>query len=590
MGDRSCGSVLPGADAPTVSMKNGEARVNEMAVSKLPAGTAALTKGLKLLDIVADAERPLQFSQLLACTDFSQPTFARILRTLIAFGLVRRDQASGCYLLGHRFLQLSRKVWESFDLSAFAAPVQRDLSAKLGETVTLFVLDGEQVRYIDEQSGIGLGVRIDPGLRVPLHATAAGKALLAFHEPAVTRALLNALSLAPCTDKTITARDKLQAELTLTRARGYAIALEEYLPGVHSVAVAIIGKDGVPIGGLAVHAPSSRMNETTVHAVGRDLIAAARRITGAAGSVAVTSSPRPRARDDAGALKLRCVLPWGAQLGESPLWHPGEKVLYWVDILKPSVCRFDPVSGENYARDIGKLVSAILPVADGRLLLATQDGLEWFDFAAATLSPFVDPEREMSHNRLNDARIGPDGAIWIGSMCLDASRPSGALYRVSRDGRFAVKETGIAVSNGLGWSPDRRTFYFVDSVTGQIFAYDFAFDEGALSNKRVFARIPQTEGRPGGLAVDCDGGVWVAIWDGWRVDRYRPDGSFDRAVHLPVPRPTSLCFAGEDLATLYITSARTRLPLEVLSEAPLSGGLFACTPGRVGQHGHCFLG
>ena len=562
--------------------------MNKVAASPVPAGAAALSKGLTLLDIVADAEPPLRFAQLHARTDFSKPTFARILRTLIAFGLVRRDEGSGCYLLGHRFLQLSQKVWENFDLSAFAAPVQRDLSAKLGETVTLFILDGERVRYIDECSGIGLGVRIDPGLRVPLHATAAGKVLLAFHEPAVTHALLNTLRLTPCTDKTITAIEKLQAELTLTRARGYALSIEEHLPGVHSVAVAIIGREASPIGGIAVHAPSSRMSETTMHTVGRELIAAARRVTGAAGAVGVTSFPRPRAQENASTLQLRCALPCGAQLGESPLWHPLEKTLYWVDILKPSVCRFDPASGENDTRDIGKLVSAVLPVADGRLLLATQDGLEWFDFASAALKSFVNPEAEIPQNRLNDAKVGPDGAIWIGSMRMDASRPSGALYRVRADGGVTTQETALAVSNGLGWSPDRRTFYFIDSVAGQIFAYDFAADSGEIANKRVFATVAQSEGRPDGMAVDCDGGVWVAIWDGWRVNRYRSDGRFDYAIHLPVPRPTSLCFAGEDLATLYITSARTRLPIEVLSEAPLSGGLFACTPGVVGQREHLF--
>lgn len=279
---------------------------------------------------------------------------------------------------------------------------------------------------------------------------------------------------------------------------------------------------------------------------------------------------------------LECVLPWGAQLGESPVWHSSENKLYWVDILKPSVCRFDPKSGSNDSCDVGKLVSAVMPTNDGRLLLATQDGLEWLDFASAQLTPFMHPERDVAGNRLNDAKVGPGGAVWVGSMRLDASQPTGGLYRVTNDGNFTVKETGIAVSNGLGWSPDSRVFYFVDTVLGVIYAYDTEPGIGTLTNKRIFATIPESEGRPDGLTVDQDGGVWIAIWDGWRVNRYLPDGTLDRVIDLPVPRPTSVTFGGENLDTLYITSARTRLPAATLAEAPLSGGLFTCKPGEKG--------
>lgn len=133
-----------------------------------------------------------------------------------------------------------------------------------------------------------------------------------------------------------------------------------------------------------------------------------------------------------------------------------------------------------------------------------------------------------------------------------------------------------------GLESDSSTFYFVDTVPGIIYAYDFDAREGSIANRRVFVTVPEAEGRPDGLAVDADGGVWCAIWDGWRVNRYRPDGRLDRAVELPVPRPTSVAFGGDELATLFITSARTRLPASTLTEAPLSGGIFACNPGARG--------
>lgn len=545
----------------------------------VPSGTAALAKGLTLLDMVADAETPMRFADLLRQSGLPKPTFARILRTLIAFGLVRQNEERGTYVIGPRFLELSHRVWDTFDLPTAAAPELERLSAELGETVALCKLDGEHVLYIDERSGDGLGVRVDTGRRAPLHCTAAGKVLLAFQEPGFARALLERLVLERFTAHTITGIEALQADLTLTRARGYSVSYEEHLAGVNSVAVAIAGKDGTPIGALVTLGPSSRLDASHIHPVGRELIAAARRITGAAGAIAISSRPRPRSSQSQTPDDLACVLPWGAQLGEAPVWDPVTRKLCWVDILHPAVYRFDPESGRNEICETGKLVSAVMPCADGRLVAATQDGIEFLDFASGRLDTLVDPEAGIQENRLNDAKVGPGGAIWVGSMRLDASKPSGALYRVGADGTVARKESGISVGNGMAWSPDNSVFYFVDTVPGLIYAYDFQPGEGVLANRRVLARIPEAEGRPDGIAVDSDGGIWCAIWDGWRVNRYLPDGRLERSIDLPVPRPTSIAFGGDDMATLYITSARTRLPASTLSEAPLSGGLFACRPG-----------
>ncbi|MBB3595060.1 sugar lactone lactonase YvrE/DNA-binding IclR family transcriptional regulator [Rhizobium sp. BK529] len=555
-----------------------------------PGGTAALAKGLTLLDMVADAPEPLRFAELLRASGLPKPTFARILRTLIAYGLVRQDEARGTYVLGQRFLEMSHRVWESFDLASAAASELERLAGELGETVALCKLDGVMALYLAERSGAGLSVRVEVGRRVPLHSTAPGKALLAFQDPAVGRALIERLTLDRYTSHTITAMEPLQADLTLTRARGYSISYEEHLPGVNSVAAPVMGRDNTPIGVLVALGPSSRLDAANIHPAGRELIAAARRITGAAGAVAISSRPRPRTATGRPMAELSCVLPWGAQLGESPAWHKSERALYWVDILHPAVHRFDPVTGRNETCETGKLVSAVIPVAADRLLVASQDGMEWLDFASGRLTPFASPEAGISDNRLNDAKCGPDGAIWVGSMRIDASKPTGALYRIGADGAAERKEGGIIVSNGLGWSPDGRTFYFVDTVPGLIHAYDCDPSTGALGIRREFARIPVSDGRPDGLAVDAEGAVWCAIWDGWSVRRYLPDGRLDQNIELPVPRPTSVAFGGEDLSTLYITTARTRLPATTLADAPLSGGLFACRPGVAGAQVDLFEG
>ncbi|MEM7442826.1 MAG: SMP-30/gluconolactonase/LRE family protein [Pseudomonadota bacterium] len=561
-----------------------------MADKTIPAGAAALAKGLTLLDTVANADQPLRFAELLRRSGLPKPTFVRILRTLSAFGLVRQDEAQGTYMLGPRFLELSHRVWDTFDLKSAAAGELERLSAELGETIALCRVDGDQVQYLDERSGDGLAVKVDTGRRVPMHCTAAGKALLASQDPAIARGLVHDLEMRRFTKNTLTSTDRLQADLTLTRARGYAVSYEEHLAGVNSVAVAITGQDGSPIGALVVLGPASRLDQSHIHPAGRELIAAARRITGHAGSFAISHRPRARSAIAEQIADLECVLPWGSQLGEAPIWHPQEQRLYWVDILYPAVHRFDPKTGLNESCETGKLISAIVFSADGRLLVASQDGIEFLDFDKGELGTLAIPEEGVSNNRLNDAKVGPGGAIWVGSMRLDASNPSGALYRVTADGQTDRKASGITVANGLYWSPDLKHFYFVDTVPGNIYVYDAAVGTGNLANRRVFANVPESDGRPDGLCTDSEGGVWCAIWDGWRVNRYTPDGRLDRVIDLPIPRPTSVAFGGADLKTLYITSARTRLAASTLSEAPLSGGLFACTPGVTGNPANTFGG
>ncbi|MBB6469829.1 sugar lactone lactonase YvrE/DNA-binding IclR family transcriptional regulator [Aminobacter lissarensis] len=545
-----------------------------------PAGAAALAKGLGLLDMIAETPKPLRFADLQKLSGMPKPTLARMLKTLIVFRLVRQDEATGAYLLGHRFLELSHRVWDKFDLVSASIPELDRLSADLGETVALCRLDGSRAVYLEERSGDGLGVLIDVGRRVPIHCTAAGKALLAFQEPAFARSLVAQILFDRFTPSTITDPQSLQADLTLTRARGYAVSQEEHLVGVNSVAAPIAGRDGVPLGALVALGPASRLDPSGIHPMGRELMAAARRITGTVGAVAISSGPRPRPQTSSHS-DVQCVLPWGAQLGEAPVWVETERKIYWVDILHPAVHRFDPTTGKNESSNVAKLVSAVVPARNGGLIVASQDGIERFDFASGVFSAFAEPEPGMTENRLNDAKTDPAGRLWVGSMRLDASRAGGSLYRIAGNVPTRI-ESGFTVANGLGWSPDGGTFYFVDTVPGAIYAYDYAPVTGSISNRRLFAELDESEGRPDGLTVDAEGGVWCAIWDGWRVNRYLPDGKLDRVIDLPVPRPTSVAFGGDDLATLFITSARTRLPASTLAEAPLSGGIFACTPGERG--------
>ena len=190
--------------------------------------------------------------------------------------------------------------------------------------------------------------------------------------------------------------------------------------------------------------------------------------------------------------------------------------------------------------------------SNGGFVALTQDGLETLELESGRLAPVSNPEAHIPENRFNDAKCDRAGRLWAGSMPLDAATPTGALYRFDPDGTWMQMDGGFSVSNGLDWSPDDRTFYFVDTGPGIIYAYDFDLSAGEISGRREFVRI---DGRPDGLTVDAEGHVWCAIWDGWCVRRYAPDGRLDREVSLPVPRPTSCTFGGENLETLFITSA-----------------------------------
>ena len=284
----------------------------------------------------------------------------------------------------------------------------------------------------------------------------------------------------------------------------------------------------------------------------------------------ITSHPPAQRNADS---ELECVLPRGAHLAEGPVWSPQDQRLYWVDILAPSVHRFDPETQVNEEVALPHLVSAVILRRGGGLVALTQDGLEAFEFATGHVSELVDPEAHLLDNRFNDGKCDRAGRLWAGSMSLDASRPTGALYAIA-DLTWSRADHGFTVANGLDWSPDGRTFYFVDSAPGRIYAYDFELMAGTLSNRQVFVEVPTADGRPDGLTVDADGFVWCAIWDGWCVRRYAPDRRLDREVRLPVPRPTSVCFGGRDLNSVHHFGP---YPIAVADpgRAPFSGGLFA---------------
>lgn len=281
-----------------------------------------------------------------------------------------------------------------------------------------------------------------------------------------------------------------------------------------------------------------------------------------------------------------CVLDAGALCGESPVWDARRQVLHWVDITRETVHSFDPATGRNTTVQLPCLVSAILLTDDaGTLIVATVRGFARLDLDTGTLEHLHDPEPQIEGNRLNDCKADPRGRLFAGTMSEGAKGPTGGLWRY--DGKAPQKlVSDLTITNGLGWSPDARRFYLVDSAKGEINAFDSDPDSGALRNRAELTRYTPDQGKPDGLCVDQAGNIWVAFWDGGRVECLSPEGKTLRHIPLPVSRPTSCCFGGPDLTQLYITSAAVGI------DAPdLDGGVFVldvevpglpCTPVRAG--------
>lgn len=267
-------------------------------------------------------------------------------------------------------------------------------------------------------------------------------------------------------------------------------------------------------------------------------------------------------------------------LGESPLWHPVEQVLYWCDIPGRALNRHDPRTGEHRAWSLDSEPGCCAPLMEGGLLVALRTGLVRFDVATGAVTPLpIKRPYDPKYERFNDGKADAQGRLWVGTIYEPRDAAAAALYRVAA-GKLDKMADGITVSNGLAWSPDARTMYWADTKAHTVFAFDFERAGGAISNQRVFVQFPVKVadqdpatygGRPDGAAVDCEGGYWVAMFEGARLLHLTSDGAVTREIALPVRCPTMPCFGGADLKTLYITTSREKRPPDELAREPLAG-------------------
>jgi xylono-1,5-lactonase len=273
------------------------------------------------------------------------------------------------------------------------------------------------------------------------------------------------------------------------------------------------------------------------------------------------------------ATEPRSVWNVSAELGEGPVWVRRDQALWFTDIKKRKVHRFDPATGGRQSWLAPEQVGFVLPAEDGGFIAGLMSGLHRFDESTGRFTLIAEIEPERPNNRLNDGVVDPLGRLWFGTMDNGETARTGAFYRFERGMVAPTGLEGIAITNGPALSPDGRILYFVDTREGRIDCADVG-EDGAPGPPRPFARIDPAEGYPDGPTVDSEGCVWISLYAGWEARRYSPAGELIGRVRFPVANITKIAFGGEDLRTVYATTARQLLSASEIERQPQAGDLF----------------
>lgn len=272
-----------------------------------------------------------------------------------------------------------------------------------------------------------------------------------------------------------------------------------------------------------------------------------------------------------------------AALGESPLWDAARQQLLWVDIEAGCVHAWEPASGRQQSHALGQRVGTVVVRRSGGWIVALQRGLAAYDPATGRLELLADPEGDNADVRFNDGKCDPAGRFWAGTMTFSRTPGAANLWCLDRDLTCRRMLGCVTTSNGIVWTSDRRTMYYIDSYTWRVDALDYDLDSGAIAHRRPAVVVPREMGKPDGMAIDSEGMLWVAHYRGGRVCRWNPaNGQLLRTLRLPVTLTTACALGGPALDDLYVTSARVGLSAEELAAQPLAGGIFRIrvdTPG-----------
>jgi len=268
-------------------------------------------------------------------------------------------------------------------------------------------------------------------------------------------------------------------------------------------------------------------------------------------------------------MNIELLLDAKATLGEGPAWDAKTQTLYWVDILEKRV-----YAGTKILAQLDDYIGCLAPRKNGNLVLGTRSGFADLNVDTGQLTVLASLDSELPTNRINDGKCDPAGRFLAGTMDMNETDPNGALY--SFDGKQITRLLdGITISNGLAWSPDHKTFYYIDTPTREVKAFDYDLSTGQIANPRVAIHVPDSLGWPDGMTSDADGNLWIALWGGAQVTKWNPNaGKLLEQIAVPALHTSACVFGGKDMNELHITSARKGMSEADLKKFPLSGGLF----------------
>ncbi|MUU79129.1 SMP-30/gluconolactonase/LRE family protein [Winogradskyella endarachnes] len=278
-----------------------------------------------------------------------------------------------------------------------------------------------------------------------------------------------------------------------------------------------------------------------------------------------------------------------AKLGEGAIWNDKTKELYWIDIEGKSLNIYNPKTNINKVLKTPSRVGTVVPKNKTEALVALEDGIHTINLKTGSTSLFLNMKDDLKGKRLNDGKCDPSGRFWVGSMHFNQTKGEAKLFCVTNKPELETKIDSVTISNGIVWTSDKQTMYYIDTPTSQIKAYDFNNDTGAISNERIAVEIPEELGYPDGMTIDKEDMLWVGMWNGNAVIRFNPNtGKVLKRIEVPAHNITSCAFGGDNLEILFITSARVDMTVEELENYPLAGSIFKVVPGVKGVKSNFF--
>ncbi|XP_019380690.1 PREDICTED: regucalcin isoform X1 [Gavialis gangeticus] len=282
-------------------------------------------------------------------------------------------------------------------------------------------------------------------------------------------------------------------------------------------------------------------------------------------------------------IKVECIIDENCKIGESPVWEEKENSLLYVDISGKKISRWNSITKQVQSIAVDAPVSSVALRKSGNYVITLGTrfaALKWDDQSVTTI---VQVDKDKLNNRFNDGKVDPEGRYFAGTMAEEIrpavlERRQGSLYTLFPDHSVVKHFDQVDISNGLDWSLDHRTFFYIDSLSYSVDAFDYDLQTGKISNRRSVYKLEKEESIPDGMCIDTEGKLWVACYDGGRVIRLDPEtGKRLQTVKLPVDKTTSCCFGGKDYSEMYVTSACQGMDDKWLSRQPQAGGIFKVT-------------